>query len=346
MRYNPALDGLRAVAILLVLAYHLNASLIPGGFTGVDVFFVLSGYLITTILLREIRQTGEISLKSFYIRRALRLTPPIALLVIFQTCRLPFSHQPYQIIKATLVSAAYLENWNNVFQFSPFDVLGHTWSLATEEQFYFVWPLLLPLVFKRRPLVWLVIAAVLMTAVRAFLCSTQFAPQFDGAQFLVSARPVGLLIGCALAFPPAVRLPPVFGLAAFAALVALAFSPEATVVALHAQALFVIAPLIASLATATVIILTQQPGALSSALCASPLRYVGKISYGLYLYHWPAFKLGAISTSSPLHTAGLVVLVFVTAAISYEFVEKPFLRMKDRICNPATTAPAIVSIVA
>ena len=330
MHYNPALDGLRAAAIGLVLAYHIG--IINGGWIGVDVFFALSGYLITTILLRELRQSGEISLKNFYIRRALRLTPPIALLTIFQFCRLPFSGQPYQILKATLISDAYLENFNNVFQFGPFDVLGHTWSLATEEQFYLLWPLLLPLVFERRPLAGLIIAVALMTATRAFLCSPQFAPQYDGAVFFVGARPVGLLIGCALAFLPDIRLPAMSGFGAVLAITALAFAAKAD------QALFVAAPLLASIATAVIISCLQRPSALSTALSVLPLRYVGKISYGLYLYHWPILKFGGLPTGASAIWG--VALTFVIAALSYEFVEKPCLRLKDRLGRRSVAALA------
>jgi peptidoglycan/LPS O-acetylase OafA/YrhL len=143
VRYNPALDGLRAVAVTLVIATHSYHASMPGGWVGVDVFFVLSGYLITSILLRELRQTGGISMSNFYVRRLLRLTPALAVLVMFQLVRTAFSHNASEIREATLIGALYLENWNNVFQFGPHDVMGHTWSLAVEEQFYWLWPLTL-----------------------------------------------------------------------------------------------------------------------------------------------------------------------------------------------------------
>lgn len=124
MRYNPALDGLRAFAIILVILTHSYRQAFPGGWIGVDVFFVLSGYLITSILTKEIRETGRISWGNFYARRVLQLTPALAVLAIFQFTRAAFSSNGSEIREATLIGVAYIENWNNVTQFGPFDVMG------------------------------------------------------------------------------------------------------------------------------------------------------------------------------------------------------------------------------
>jgi hypothetical protein len=112
VRYNPALDGLRAVAVIFVVAFHISHPIFPGGKVGVDIFFVLSGYLITSILLKESSETGGISLANFYTRRALRLLPALGVLVVFQIIRSAFSEEGNEIREATLVGAAYLENWN------------------------------------------------------------------------------------------------------------------------------------------------------------------------------------------------------------------------------------------
>jgi peptidoglycan/LPS O-acetylase OafA/YrhL len=326
VRYNPALDGVRALAIVLVIIHHADYQLIPGGWIGVDIFFVLSGYLITSILLNEMRQTGEISLRNFYIRRALRLTPPMVLLALFQFARIPFSHHSHGILPATLVSLAYLENWNAVFNFAPVDTLAHTWSLATEEQFYWIWPLLLPLLFQRRPLVWLAGAVIVMTAARAILFGLD-AP-ISVVQCFLGDRPVGLLIGCALAFLPIAqwKLFPGYGLAALAALAGIAFADEFFTIR------FIAVPLAASLATAVLIVRLQRPGWLTEAFSARPVVYVGRISYGLYLYHSPIFTLGGITTADPplTHILIAIALSVIVAVLSYEFVEKPFLRLKGR----------------
>ena len=227
-----------------------------------------------------------------------------------------------------MVSVTYLENWNQVFNFAPFDLVGHTWSLATEEQFYWLWPLLLPLVLRSRPLAWLISAAAVMTAVRVFMCSSG-PPEHEPVQYFIGSRPVGLLIGCALAFLPAWRLPSSYGFVALAALAPISMGTGAY------GGLFVAGPLVASLATAVIIMSVQAPGRLSSTLSVSPLRYIGKISYGLYIYHWPIFfLLGA-------HLALAAVISFALAALSYQFVEKPFLRLKDRPVR--AVAPVVVA---
>lgn len=319
MRYNASLDGLRAVAIIFVLACHTG--LLNGGWIGVDVFFVLSGYLITSILLSEMRQTGDISLTNFYWRRALRLLPALAVLVAFMLARSAFSSNGREIREATLVGALYLENWNNVYQFAPFDVMGHTWSLATEEQFYLLWPLLLPLVFLRRPLAWLCAALAAMIVARFFWTA------YPTVQYSLFIRPVGLVIGCALAFLPIQHwTSPRYAVPALLLVLA--------IIAAGANSIHLVAPFLVSLATAGLIICLHGPVAASTSFMAvPPLRYVGKISYGIYLYHWPIFMLGEklkFHTPFHLYAAGLVAVIFVVAALSYEFIEKPFLRLKGR----------------
>jgi peptidoglycan/LPS O-acetylase OafA/YrhL len=309
VRYNPALDGLRAVAILLVIFDH--ACGILGGLIGVDVFFVLSGYLITSILLRELRETGDISLSSFYWRRALRLFPALAMLAAFELVRSLFNPHGAEIRESVLAASLYLQNFDNVFQFTHLGLMGHTWSLATEEQFYLLWPLALPLIFSRKPLLWLGAAAAAMLIART-LPMEYSRPAID---FSPGLRPVGLLIGCAIAFWP-ILAPRWIALPAIAALFVVAAFEEHAVV---------LAPLMASLITAVLIGALQWPSFLGHAA----LRYMGKISYGVFLYHVPILTLGQKWLHGPAGIAGLVALSFAAAALSYEFVEKPFLRLKD-----------------
>ncbi len=133
-------------------------------------------------------------------RRVLRLTPALALLVLFQFARSPFSHNPWEVREGTLIGAAYLENWNKVFEFGPQDLMGHTWSLAIEEQFYWVWPLTLLFLIKRRPLVWITAAFAAMAVARFVLWRDGYADAT--LQYCLLVRPVGLLVGCILAFLP------------------------------------------------------------------------------------------------------------------------------------------------
>jgi peptidoglycan/LPS O-acetylase OafA/YrhL len=318
MRYNPAFDGLRAVAIILVLACHAAAFVLPGGWVGVDVFFVLSGYLITSILLRERRETGRICLSAFYFRRALRLLPALAILCAFQVIRSWFSADGQEIREATLGGALYLENWNTVFNWWPHDLMGHTWSLAAEEQFYLLWPLLLPLVIGRGFLS-ACVAATAMVLARAVCWRAGYAE--TTLDFSMGLRPVGLLVGCALAFAPSRRLP------AWAANVALGLVLAVAILVSQSTLVFVFAPVVVSLATAVVILGTP------SWLAVEPLRYLGRISYGVYLYHWPLFLLGEKWKPHGWghgYAVALIALIVVVAALSYELVEKPVKRLGDR----------------
>lgn len=334
MKYNPALDGVRAMAVLFVVFFHISHPIFRGGKVGVDIFFVLSGYLITSILLNELRQTGGISLADFYMKRALRLLPALGVLAVFQIIRSLFSSDGAEIRESTLIGFAYVENWNAIYHFGPDGVMGHTWSLATEEQFYLLWPLLLPLVVWRRPLFWLGGGFFAMMAARVwFLEAGHSTSLLSYSPFL---RPIGLLIGCMVAVLPIERWrPPSTALPVLLLpLVAILFSPD--------KGAFT---LISSLATGGLIIYFQGARATDSVFAASPVRYIGRISYGLYLYHYPAFILTEKWKSnipSPLYEIGLILLIVTAAALSYEFVEKPILRLKDRPWTRRAPVPLAV----
>src|SRR5579863_5969454 len=160
--YTPALDGLRAIAVIAVVFYHAWGRRVPGGWMGVDIFFVLSGYLITTIMIGEIRANKTVNLKSFYIRRWLRLTPAFSALLLALLLESLISHNVIKNLESIAISAAYLMNWNRAFEWLPERSLGHTWSLAMEEQFYLIWPLFLLHIFKLRNAEKLLIFAIIV----------------------------------------------------------------------------------------------------------------------------------------------------------------------------------------
>jgi peptidoglycan/LPS O-acetylase OafA/YrhL len=328
VRHNPALDGLRAMAVIFVIFFHVNRPLFRDGKIGVDIFFVLSGYLITSILLNELRRSDGISLTNFYARRALRLLPALGVLAIFQLIRSMFSDNGGEIREATLIGVAYLENWNAVYKFGPADLMGHTWSLATEEQFYFIWPLILPLLVKNRPLVWLSAGfSAMMIARFVFWKEGYSVAALSCSPFL---RPLGLLVGCTLAFLPIQnwRLPDVALSVLLLPLLAIVFCADRGA-----------STLVTSLATAGLIIYLQGTRATNSTFAASQLRYIGRISYGLYLYHLPIFMLTEkwkTHVPAPLYEASLIALIFATAALSYEFIEKPVLSFKDEFQGRTT----------
>jgi peptidoglycan/LPS O-acetylase OafA/YrhL len=146
LRYVPELDGIRGFAILAVIMYHAHVPFFRGGFIGVDIFFVLSGFLITSLLVREFNSRQHIDLKNFYVRRILRLVPA---LVVFLASFASISMLMLDADKArsniidTLIALFYVTNWSWAFHIHPPEFLAHTWSLAIEEQFYFIWPVLL-----------------------------------------------------------------------------------------------------------------------------------------------------------------------------------------------------------
>jgi peptidoglycan/LPS O-acetylase OafA/YrhL len=343
MRYNPALDGVRAIAIGFVLFYHSWLDVFPGGWIGVDIFFVLSGYLITSILLSERQSTGRIDFNNFYIRRALRLTPPLLLVVIFQFIRSYLSHHGNDIRVATIIGATYLENWNAILHFGPTDNMMHTWSLGTEEQFYLLWPVsLLFLIRTKQPLVWLSGAISVMFLSRIILETT--GSSIERLEFGLDTRPVGLLVGCFLAFVPRNLWPRNVSLGVpICALGYLLFVGFFTYKGLNLAT--ITGPLLSSLATVAIIFSAAPETLAARLLSTSPAIYVGKISYGLYLYSMPVYRFleqWKGRNRYHLYSGMLIVLIFILAALSYEFVEKPFLRLKSRI-GPRIVMPLAVA---
>src|SRR2546430_14428904 len=210
--YQPALDGLRALAVLGVLLYHAGVSWAPGGFLGVDAFFVLSGFLITSLLVDEWRTRGRIDFRRFWARRARRLLPALVLVVIAVGAYAVFGARPDElgrIRRDTLGSVLYVANWRQLFESSYFAKLAtpsplrHTWSLGIEEQWYLVWPLALVVMVRvtagRR---WAVIG---MAAALAFGSAALMAVLFDPGDpsrvyYGTDTRAQALLLGAVLAF--------------------------------------------------------------------------------------------------------------------------------------------------
>src|SRR5215217_1806010 len=215
LSYSPGLDGLRAIAVMAVLLYHADLSWIPGGFLGVEVFFVISGYLITALLLAEWHQKGTINLKDFWLRRARRLLPALyVLLVVTLTFAVVFLPGEVAGLRADVIAAVgYVTNWFLIFgQESYFEsvgrpsVLQHLWSLAVEEQFYLIWPIVLAVglgfgatrLRRRRVLT----VALVGAAASAVAMAIMYTPGVDPSRiyFGTDTRATGLLCGAALAF--------------------------------------------------------------------------------------------------------------------------------------------------
>jgi peptidoglycan/LPS O-acetylase OafA/YrhL len=338
----PALDGIRAVAIAAVLLFH-NYSFEGfrhwgGGFLGVDVFFVLSGYLITTLLLREQRGSGGVDLRRFWTRRARRLIPAVFVLILIEAIVARFVLDPVSASSMrgdAIGSLFYFENWR--LAVGSATTASHTWSLAVEEQWYLVWPLLLVgLLFLARGRVRIVAWVVgLLAVASAVECAILFHGDGTRAYFGTDTRAQGLLIGALLALvllhrPKGhSRLVQFAGWSGAAFLVWIAVTLKGPADWVYRGGFFGVA-----VASALVIaaVTHSEDAPLARMLSARPFVAVGIISYGLYLYHLPIFLW---LTPSSTNLDGLQLLglrVGVTAVIavaSYHLIEKRFLRRRS-----------------
>jgi len=356
--YLPGLDGLRALAVMAVLIYHADARWLPGGFLGVDVFFVISGYLITSLLLSEFNSRGRIDVPRFWLRRARRLLPAVIVLI---ACVLTFAvlFLPDEVAGLrgdAAASAAYVSNWYLIFSHkSYFEAVGrpsllrHLWSLAVEEQFYLLWPLLLAgllaLMRPRRAMAVVLTGVVASTALMAAL----FEPGTDPSRvyYGTDTRAAALLIGAALAFvlvPDHVRATAVVadevtgtdsrhphsvlvdavGLAALGGLTAFFVLTHEASPFLYRGGFLLLA-----LTAAALIAVCVHPRArlLPALFSLAPLRWMGLRSYGIYLWHWPVFMLtrpGLDLVLAGISLMGLrIAATFALAEASYRFVETP-----------------------
>jgi peptidoglycan/LPS O-acetylase OafA/YrhL len=336
--HRPDIDGLRALAVLPVVLYHADIAGFSGGFTGVDVFFVISGFLITKMIADDLAR-GRFSLSDFYARRVRRIVPALAamLLVVTAFALMVFTPQEMQRYGFALASAAffsanvYFWRTENYFTAEPEpSPLLHTWSLAVEEQFYIFWPLglmLIAAVGLRRYLPALALLGLFVAFVAALIL-VQLNPQF--AFYMLPARAWELLLGAVLALGaiPALRWRWLRETAAAAGVAAIAAAVVLLDYRTETPGWWLLLP---CLGAALVIHAGSSGGSLAaSVLSFAPLVWVGLISYSLYLWHWPLLilpKLVLARELMPAETAFVIGLSVLAAALSWRFVEQPFRRM-------------------
>lgn len=344
LAYNPALDGLRGVAILLVVLSHAHMPLFDGAYYGVDLFFVLSGFLITTLLLRELQESGRLDYWRFYRRRLWRLTPALALLLLAYCIVAPMLWPGLNdVYSDALVSLLYLADYGIAFFDSPGTLL-HMWSLSVEEHFYLVWPPLLVVLARYAAPggLWRRVALLLLLAWAWRLLWVLQGQQFYEIFFRFDTRATGLLTGSLLAALVLER-PDWFQ----------ALRQRLT----HLMWLVLAVPLLMAQAwddmnamawgmtvveCATVVVLLailRRRGALYEMLSAAPLVWLGKLSYGIYLWHYPVVRYLRADLPWPAVVPLGLAISAALAALSYYSIERWALHRRDARSAPMAASP-------
>ena len=342
-RFRTDIEGLRGLAVLLVVIFHARPTWLPGGFIGVDVFFVLSGYLITRLLVDELETTGSIELPTFWARRARRLLPISALVIIFTVLASWLVLAPYavrSVVTDAVAASGFFVNFRFAFQLGDYfgaqlaasspSPLLHYWSLAVEEQFYLVWPLLLIAVSRRaanvRVAAGRAVVGVIAVSLLLSVVMTQTHP--TAAFYLLPARMGELAVGAAAAiWAPVLTVAPqrLRTIGGWVGLVMI------VVVAVDIDESFTFPGLLAMIPVlATALVITAGEGQqaywpASRLLRLRPLQWLGKHSYGLYLWHWPLLVLAQVRWG-PLgffETVVILALAMGLSSLSLRVLENP-----------------------
>ena len=352
-RYIHSVDGLRAVAVLAVLLYHLGIDLIPGGFLGVDLFFVISGYVITGLILDSIARSGTLDLRAFYLSRIRRLLPALIAMLVFTTLFIGV-YAP-ETVRRFVADIPYVltgsMNWALVArQQDYFEAIGrppllqHTWSLAVEAQFYLIWPLVLLFILKyfgKKNIPYAALGIALASGIALFAYSVRIDTQesaISHVYFGTDTHSIGLFLGSALAvsWQPqnltreitkrAQDFVDLIGVVGFLGLLSTFLFINESDPALYRIAF----PLSALFGCATLISVVHPASRFAPILSTRPLIWIGERSYGIYLWHWIVFQLTRPSIDLVGDDWALyalrVLIVFALADISLRYIEIPVRR--------------------
>ena len=356
-KYLPSIDSLRALAVLAVIIYHVDVNYLPGGFLGVDLFFVLSGYLISSLIIKEYRKTGSLNLYNFYIRRARRLLPAVyfmitvglVVMVLFNEVLLRKSHLD------AIFGYIYSSNWWYIFhKLDYFDSFGaqspfkHLWSLAIEEQFYMIFPLLFLLVNRKKKskdgtfklnknFLYVVLGLILVSLIAHILLFD--INNISRIYFGTDTRAFSLLVGVvgAILYPMErlhTKVTPqqnliysVISLVSIATLITVMIYTSEYNTWLYRGGFL----LVAILGLIVIISSGKQHTVIARLLSFKPVVFIGKISYSLYLWHFPILVLttpvAEIGNTNIYFVILRVILTFIVAIVSYVFVETPIRKL-------------------
>ena len=347
-----SLDGIRAVAIAGVVLLH-TVPFAAGGYIGVEVFFVLSGFLITTLLVREVEATGSVQRVVFFARRALRLVPGMLVLLALSVVLASLTgsnNGGLPLAQAVPAVLFYGGNWVEAMGLG-LGYLSHTWSLAIEVQFYVVWPLLIAALAKRVDAVKLLaIATVALVGLRAGL--TPLAPSAGNLAVWTTSKLDCLLIGAMLALLLA-RHPTLVTRAMGAPWIG--YAAGSTVIGVGVLLSVVDSPerwsdygltTVVAVATAIVIahVLVHPTGSISAGLGTRPMAGIGRVSYGIYLYHWPIVAwVGPQAWSATTQLVVEYTLVAACVAASWVLIEQPALRLRRHVVRSRDAASEVGS---
>lgn len=362
-RYITGFDGIRSLAVIGVILYHLLPTSMKGGYLGVPIFFVLSGYLITDLLLQEWQENKRIAIWKFYVRRMKRLYPGLVAMFLFATTYITLFQRNLltSLRQIVITSLLYLNNWwqigNGLSYFDRFaneSPFTHIWSLAVEGQHYLIWPILFIILIrllKKRPNIFYSLMG--LAALSALLMGILFDPDKDPTRIYygTDTRWFSILIGCALAFiwpstrlkqvitPSAKRILDITGIASLLLVIAGLFLLDDHLNGIYNGGMFVY-----SLLCALLVAVTAHPGASLNKWLTNPVfSWIGKRSYGIYLYQFPVMifyeaKIRNLNEFVWLHTLIEILLILVMSELSYRFIEEPFRRfdysnLKERFKN-------------
>ena len=353
LKYRPEIDGLRAIAVVAVIVYHARADWLPGGFVGVDIFFVISGYLISSIILRQVEE-GRFSFLEFYERRLRRIIPALLAMLVVTVGVFAIIALPEQSLRtaesavAALLSVSNFYFWQESSYFAPsaeFMPLLHTWTLGVEEQFYFLFPVVVIVLAKfRLPLKWLL---ALGTVASFFLGYWLSINKPSVAFFLLPARAWELGIGVCLAagVVPAIRSDRACNLVSAAGIGLILLSLFTIRSSMFFPGWVALMPCIG----AAMVIHAGGRSSLARALLANrPMVVTGLMSYSLYLWHWPVLTAFRIRTADiDLEIGSILLAIVVTLAVSWlswVYVEQPFRSRKVRTTRTVLSGIGIGSV--